>query len=228
MRSRRKFLAAAPLVLLACRRAPQSEPNPPSEPKKEEEVTPTEDLMREHGVIERLLIVYEEAERRLEGDAPWPIEALAKSASIVRRFVEDYHEKQEEEDVFPRLVRANKVVSLVTTLRAQHLVGRGLTDTITTLAVPKTLGDAAAKKRLGETLRAFARMYRPHAAQEDTVVFPAFRELLTEAEMHAIGDKFEGREHALFGEHGFESIVAEVAGIEHQLGIDDISRFTPT
>lgn len=30
-----------------------------------EEVPPTEDLMREHGVLKRVLLIYEEAERRL-------------------------------------------------------------------------------------------------------------------------------------------------------------------
>jgi hypothetical protein len=37
------------------------------EPKKEEEeVSPAEDLMREHGVLKRLLLVYGEAIRRIE------------------------------------------------------------------------------------------------------------------------------------------------------------------
>lgn len=43
----------------------------------------------------------------------------------------------------------------------------------------------------------------------------------------AMGDVFEDRERALFGENGFETMVAKVAGIEERLGIYDLSRFTP-
>jgi hypothetical protein len=42
-----------------------------------------------------------------------------------------------------------------------------------------------------------------------------------------LGEKFEEREHELFGEHGFEQTVAEVAKLEAALGIADLASFTP-
>ena len=71
-----------------------------------EDVTPAEDLMREHGVLNRVLLIYEEAIRRLEAAVELPPDALAGAAGIVRRFVEDYHERLEEEHLFPRFVKA--------------------------------------------------------------------------------------------------------------------------
>src|SRR5450755_864116 len=71
-------------------------------------VPPTEDLMREHGVLRRILLVYEEAIRKLRpGDAAVAavidvIDVVAGAANIVHRFVEGYHEKLEEEFVFPK------------------------------------------------------------------------------------------------------------------------------
>ena len=41
------------------------------------------------------------------------------------------------------------------------------------------------------------------------------------------GDRFEDREHQLFGEHGFENIVSQVAELEKTLGIYDLGQFTP-
>jgi hypothetical protein len=41
-----------------------------------------------------------------------------------------------------------------------------------------------------------------------------------------MGDMFEDREHALFGEHGFENIVAQVTEFEKTLGIYELSQFT--
>jgi hypothetical protein len=40
---------------------------PKSADKKEEEVSPAEDLMREHGVLNRVLLIYDEILRRLKG-----------------------------------------------------------------------------------------------------------------------------------------------------------------
>src|SRR5690348_7113600 len=65
---------------------------------KEGEVSANEDLMREHGLLERVLIIYEEALPRLGKDlAP---SLIVDSAAIIHKFVEDYHERIEEEFVF--------------------------------------------------------------------------------------------------------------------------------
>jgi hypothetical protein len=70
-------------------------------------------------------------------------------------------------------------------------------------------------------------MYRPHAAREDTVLFPALRALVPGKEYAELGEQFEEKEHALFGEGGFHGIVEEVGELEKVLGIHDLSRFTP-
>jgi hypothetical protein len=59
------------------------------------------------------------------------------------------------------------------------------------------------------------------------VLFPAIRSLMTAKEFDEMGDRFEDKEHQLFGEHGFENIVAQVAEFEKALGIYDLSQFTP-
>ena len=89
------------------------------------------------------------------------------------------------------------------------------------------LKNAAEKKTLVESLHKFIRMYRPHAAREDTVLFPAFRSLVAPDEYDTLGEEFEKKEHALFGEEGFAKIVDEVAQLEKTLGIYDIAQFTP-
>lgn len=191
-----------------------------------EEISPAEDLMREHGVLARVLLIYEEHVRRIEAAEPLPPAVLAPAAALVRRFIEDYHEKLEEDYLFPRFEQAGALSDLVSVLRAQHQAGRRLTETI------QRLSDAAAapeaeRTKLAAALREFIRMYRPHAAREDTVLFPAFRSLLSAREYAALGETFEDREHALFGEHGFEAIVAEVARLERLAGIHDLAAFTP-
>jgi hemerythrin-like domain-containing protein len=76
-------------------------------------------------------------------------------------------------------------------------------------------------------MRQFVRMYEPHEAREDTVLFPALRRIVTRNEYDALGEDFEKKEHELFGKDGFEAMVEKVASIEKVLGIDDLSQFTP-
>jgi hypothetical protein len=70
-------------------------------------------------------------------------------------------------------------------------------------------------------------MYRPHEAREDTVLFPAFRGIVSAHEYASLGEDFEKKEHQLFGKEGFEGIVEKVATIEKELGIYDLAKFTP-
>jgi len=226
---RRAFLvtlAAAGTALVAGCAPGAARVRRPSEAAEadEPEVGPAEDLMREHGVLNRLLLVYDEVARRVEAREPAPAAPLASAARIVQRFVEEYHERLEEDFVFPRFERAGRLVELVAVLRIQHERGRALTARILTAAsTGARVGRAAVRP-----LRLFARMYRPHEAREDTVLFPAFRRLVPEREYDELGERFEAEEHRRFGPRGFDGIVEEVATIERELALDDLARFTPT
>ncbi|HVO10366.1 MAG TPA: hemerythrin domain-containing protein [Vicinamibacteria bacterium] len=194
-------------------------------PIGDEDVGPNEDLMREHGVLRRILIVYDEAVRRLQAGEEVPLDRLHAAADLVRRFVEDYHEKQEESDLFPRFQRAGRLTDLVDVLLHQHQAGRRLTGSILDLTSAGSAGrDRAA---LAEALTRFTRMYRPHAAREDTVLFPALRDLVTRNEYMKLGDTFEKRETQVLGEGGFERARDEVAGLERAFGVGELASFTP-
>lgn len=193
----------------------------------QEDVSPSEDLMREHGVLKRILLVYAEAIRRIDANQELPPASLADSARMIRNFIEDYHEKLEEDFLFPRFRKANQLVDLVDILLAQHQAGRKLTDLTLQLATAPSLRDPAARLQLRDSLARFIRMYSPHEAREDTVLFPAFRKLVSANEYDALGDDFEKKEHELFGEDGFAKMVDGIAAIEKTLGIYDLAQFTP-
>lgn len=190
------------------------------------EVSPVEDLMREHGVLNRVLLIYEEIERRLEKEHSFSIDLLQSSAMIIQKFIEQYHEKLEEEYIFPKVEK--EMGELVQVLKEQHEKGRLLTHYILTNATQEKMHNPDTAKKLKETLHEFIVMYRPHEAREDTVLFPFFKSTITQQEYDSLGDLFEKREHALFGEDGFEKMVAEVARIEKALGIYKLSEFTPS
>ena len=190
------------------------------------EISPTEDLMREHGVLKRILLVYSEAVHRLDAGVDLPPKSVAAAAGIIRSFIEDYHGKLEEDYLFPRFKKAGKLVDLVDVLLQQHRAGRQLTDVTLRLSTAQALKSPDDRRALADSMRQFVRMFNPHEAREDTVLFPEFRGIVSANEYDALGEDFEHREHELFGKDGFAEIVGRVAAIEKTLGIHDLAQFT--
>jgi len=192
-----------------------------------QEVLPPEDLMQEHGLLNRLLLIYDTSRNHLQAKENFPVEMLNKAAGIIRTFVEDYHEKQEENYLFPRFEKTNQLTGLVKILRQQHQAGRNITEQVMALSKSITRTETE-NQRLIELLALFNKMYRPHEAREDTVLFPAFRKIVSKHEYDSLGEEFEKNEHKLFGEDGFETMVNKVMAIEKSLGIYELAQFTPT
>ncbi len=125
-----------------------------------EDVSPAEDLMREHGVLRRLLLVYEEVDRRIAGDVASVLghrqavkpELLSHATQLIRHFIEDYHEHLEEDHVFPRLVKAGKLVDLTKVLEKQHDAGRRLTNHVLEATEAAVLPTGKAAEPLRENL----------------------------------------------------------------------------
>ena len=78
----------------------------------------------------------------------FPPETLSSAAEIIQKFIEQYHEKLEEDYLFPRFEEAGKLVDLVKVLKDQHKAGRRLTEYIKKSAVPATLKEAPKRKEL--------------------------------------------------------------------------------
>jgi len=90
----------------------------------------------------------------------------------------------------------------VKVLKEQHKAGRILTEFIKISAVPSALKESPKRKALAEKIHLFIRMYRPHASREDTILFPAFRSIVSAPEFDSLGEEFEDKEVAQFGEAG--------------------------
>lgn len=110
-------------------------------------------------------------------------------------------------------------------LVTQHNRGREITDYIISVTQSAKLGASNAGD-LAKALEAFVLMYRNHAAREDTIIFPAWKQTLTSGQLDEMNDKFEDIEHEQFGEDGFEDAVKQISAIEAGLGLSDITQFT--
>lgn len=233
---RRKLLttlggAGAGLVLVGCdlKSAKDEDEEKAEKAGKENagtEVTATEDLMREHGVLRRCLLVYQESAIKLHSDAAAiAADALQKTAALFRTFGEQYHEKKlEEAHIFPAVQKAGGVAAAyIGVLNAQHERGREITDYIILATGAGKIGNP---QEMARALETFARMYQHHAAIEDTIIFPAWKKTMTKDELDKISDDFEDIEHEQFGTDGYEDAVKKIADIEASLGLADLGQFT--
>lgn len=198
--------------------------------EKKVEVSPTEDLMREHGILHRILLIYHDILRYLNGQKIYnkifinPI--IFSTATITQQFIENYHQNLEEDYVFPKLIEKPEYSNLISVLRKQHDAARNLTNHILYFSSIKNTCFFE-NYQLIRLLSSYIHMYDPHSAREDTVVFPAFHQLTTPSEFEELGERFEQIEEQKFGKNGFEHIVNEVSTIEKLLGIYNLAQYTP-
>jgi hemerythrin-like domain-containing protein len=188
----------------------------------EEEVGAVEDLMREHGVLRRAILVFREGASRLRRRAAIDPAALVQTAHLFRSFGEEYHERKlEEAHIFPAVQKAGgPAAAYVPTLIDQHNRGRAIIDYVLKAA------NGTDSQALAQSLDQFELMYANHAAREDTIVFPAWKAALGEKGVEEMGEKFEEIEKQQFGGDGFDQAVKQIGQIEGSLGFSDLAQFT--
>lgn len=221
--------ALGTLILGAC--APATPPKAAAEPEPDamaNDVTATEGLMREHGALRRILLVFSgsaAAGNRTISEVT--AQALHDAAALFRDFGGNYHEtKLEEAYIFPDVKKAGgPAAAYVDILLAQHARGREITDYILSLTGSGAIASSKAAS-LNQTMQQFVRMYQHHTAWEETIVFPAWKNALKEADFDELGDKFEAIADQQFGKDSYQDVVDKVAAIESRLNMSDLAQFT--
>lgn len=181
------------------------------------EISPTEDLMREHGLLNRMFLIYDHFLIYPNGITLFFVKKVAK---LIRYFVEDYHEKMEEKYIFPRVIALgnSKQKKLVKTLVSQHHSGRKLTSSIL-----RSKNIILVQQRVKQ----FLTMYRAHESREDTEIFEFWRKNTCATLLKSIGEKFETSEEELLGKNGYHKILQKVISIETKLNINRLENFNP-
>ena len=75
-------------------------------------------------------------------------------------------------------------------------------------------------------IQSFCRMYLAHISRENSVAFRTFQAMIPHARYQDLGEQFEDKEHALFGQDGFEKTLDRVIVIEKDLQINNLDQFT--
>jgi hemerythrin-like domain-containing protein len=187
----------------------------------------TEDLMNEHGMLIRIILIYREITRRVQAGEPVPRAQAHDAGLIIEQFIHGFHEPLEEAYVFPPVNRG-ALKPDISTLLVQHARGREQTQAILAASAGSgTLVEGSSRTRLAAAMDAFARGYEPHEAREDTVVYPGLRAASSPREMVQMAQHFNTLQTQQFGPDVFGKMLARVVVIEKALNIYDLNLFTP-
>lgn len=193
-------------------------------------VSPIEDLMRGHGVLHRVLLIYAEINKRLKNGCcvnySVIYRAALQTAEIAKVFIEDYHQELENKYIFPLFKEDESFVPVINTLLEQHRAANRITSDILRV-LERGVPNNAARPRLLCLTESYIRMYRPHSAREDTFIFPEVHRLISAEKWNELGDNFEELEQERFGKNGFEAIAEKLSETEKALGIHNLGQFTP-
>ena len=182
--------------------------------------------MRQHGIVHRMALVFESVARRVRNGQHIP-EAFLDTRELVQGFTEDYHEELEESYIFPRFGGGGPLQEMVSVLRMQHSMGHTIAQRAYRIAERGPDLDQSGRESLSAACRAYSRMYRAHAAFEDTDVWPALRENVSASKYEDITQSFRERAQEKLGDAGFSGVAERMAEVEEALGISGLSDFTP-
>lgn len=174
-----------------------------------------EELFREHAVLRRLLIVFEECARVTRVGGRYDARIAHDAAKMFAHFGAGYHAKSEEKFIFPLFARTQFAV-VADNLRRQHVEATGYVKRIIELAAA---GNQAA---LAPVMQDFCLMYRRHTAHEDVVLFSNLRGMLGQHGHHglrSLGERMEEFEVEVVGPDGFEAALEELHSYEEPLGL---------
>ncbi len=193
---------------------------------EEKESSPTEDLMKEHGVIERIMLIYQRMIEKAITGQEVDVSVINRASKMVNEYVSKHHEHDEEEYVFPKFREANYIVDLVDTLEHQHNVSRELNLQVMELSSKGAEITQDEAVRLLDLCGMFINMYLPHISRENTILFPTFFDIVSPEYVQDTKKKMEDEEEKVLGETGFRGFVGHVAELEKEVGCHELSQYT--
>lgn len=186
---------------------------------------PTETLMHEHRVIEKMLDVVEVAAERLEAGGEVDPEVFAQAAEFFRSFADRCHHGKEERHLFAKLVEKglSRDSGPIAVMLAEHDQGRAHVRAMAEAADrlkegdPATASDQSAVVDLTAHAQGYVELLRAHIQKEDRILFPLADRVLGEAEQEALAKTFDRVEAEEMGEGVHERYHHLVHELQHQV-----------
>jgi hemerythrin-like domain-containing protein len=179
---------------------------------------PSEILMEEHRVIERVLMALKAATDNVEEGKTVRPGFFIEAADFARGFADGCHHKKEEHVLFKSLI-AHGLPSQggpVQVMLAEHEQGRKHAGRMRDAAQRWEAGDGSARQEVLVNAREYVSLLRDHIAKEDAVLFPMADRAIPQAEQDEMIAEFEHIEHEETGQDVHERYLALARRLEQE------------
>lgn len=150
-------------------------------------------LMIEHRLIERMLVLIQEALLKIRASARVDPLFVDTAVDFIRTYADRTHHGKEEDILFRELDKRSLSATdrkVMQELIQEHVFGRQTTQALVATNTRYRNGDAAALAEVARHLQTLAEFYPKHIAKEDKVFFPAARAYFSEEEDQAMLAEF--------------------------------------
>ena len=172
---------------------------------------PIEELLLEHGLHRRTLVVLERIAQAVERGGTFPRGDIAKVLGYLRGFIEEVHHGKEDTVVYPLVLELadDDVAEEVGRLLWDHVATRDLLASLTMFAESS---DPQEQERDGfcQMVRAYVQRMNRHMNLEERLLFPAVRKLDPEQ----IAEIARGCADATRGQRGASEWAGDIAELE--------------
>ncbi len=186
------------------------------------EMRPSEELMSEHRVIERMLACMDcEADAIEAGKTP-PVWVFLQTSEFIHGFADECHHGKEEWKMFPTLARDGMPTETgpMKQLIEDHRQGREFNRRIHSAAQRLEAGDMTAKREVLDAIRGYVKLLRVHIKKEDNMFFPMADKMLDEAgQQHELQEEFKQVERDVMGPGAHERFIGMLEHVEEELAV---------
>jgi len=160
---------------------------------------PTEDLMNEHRVIERMLGVVDRACDRIERGQEVDQELFVNAADFFRNFADKCHHGKEESLLFQKMQErgVSGEVGPIAVMLREHQDGRAHVKKMTELSAAKM--SEKTKGGLVKASRSYVDLLSKHIQKEDNILYPMANQILTKDDQEELLKGFEEVEEKVMG-----------------------------
>lgn len=188
-------------------------------------MTPTEKLMEEHRLIERVLDCLISLVNEAEGGAPFAVMEAAAALDFIQEFADKRHHGKEEDHLF-RLLEARGMGGggPVQVMRHEHDIGRACVRAMRDSLKAAGQGEVKARETFASAAREFVALLRDHIAKEDGVLYVMANRLLDSQDQAALALAFENVDASDIGARGPE--IAARLGARFQVAVGTRHQFS--
>lgn len=177
---------------------------------------PIHQLTHEHHYILKVVHGLSTIDQELEAGRAPDLARLRNIVAFMREFADQCHHAKEEAILFPAM--EDKGVPHcgcpLEALRREHVLGRERVGTLAAAIDALQGGDETAPAAARSAIAGIQQLYPNHIWKEDEMVFPMAQRLFTEAELEALGARFEQAEIDIGQDHDrFVAFADEMAAL---------------